>query len=133
LPHHCSYLSLGPDKGKETTTPVADLKWLFEEQSRTGCYVVSTSDPIPANDTDQPPHRQAANYFKGIVADKDGDFIVTMEHPSTSAPAPIVFEIGPNGVTYTETGSSGKLAAAVAAARGTAAPPTQRVGFGRHD
>jgi hypothetical protein len=133
LPHHCSYLSLGPDKGKETTIPVAEVKWLIEEQGRTGCYVVSTSDPIPAKETDQPPHRQAANYHKSIVADKDGDFLVTMEHPSTTKPAPIVLDIGPNGITYSDTDSGGKLAAAVAAARGSAAPPAQRVGFGHHD
>jgi hypothetical protein len=133
LPHHCSYLSLGPEKGKDTTTPEDDVKWLFEEQGRSGCYVISTSDPIPTKDTDQPPHRQAANYYKGVVAEKDGDFIVTMEHPTTSAPAPIVFEIGPNGVAHSETKSGGNLAAAVVAARGSAAPPTQRVGFGQHD
>jgi hypothetical protein len=69
-----------------------------------------------------------------VAADKDGDFIVTMEHPSITAPGPIVLEIGTNGVTYSDTtNSSGKLAAAVAAARGTAAPPAQRVGFGHHD
>jgi hypothetical protein len=133
LSHHCSYLSLGPEKGKDKTTPVAEVKWLFEEQSREGSYVLSTSDPIPATDTDQPPHRQAANYYKDVMANRDGDFMVTMEHPSINAPAPIVFEIGPNGITYSDASSGGKLAAAVAAARGTQAPPTQRVGFGRHD
>ena len=133
LSHHCSYLSLGPEKGKAKTTPVAEVKWLFEEQSQNGCYVVSTSDPIPSKDTDQPPHRQAANYYKGVMADRDGDFMVTMEHPSIEAPQAIVFEIGPAGLTYRQADSGGKLAAAVAAARGTPAPPAQRVGFGRHD
>jgi hypothetical protein len=133
LPHHCSYLSLGPDKGKDATKPIDEVKWLIEEQGRTGCHVISTSDPIPAKDTDQPPHRQAANYYKGVVAEKDGDFIVTMEHPSVSAPEPIVLEIGANGVTYSATKSSATLAAAVTAARGAAAPPAQRVGFGHHD
>jgi hypothetical protein len=133
LSHHCSYRSLGLEKGKDKTTPVPELKWLFEEQSQEGCYVVSTSDPIPSKDTDQPPHRQAANYYKGVMADRDGDFIVTMEHPSTDAPEAIVFEIGPAGLAYRQSGSGGNLAAAVAAARGTSAPPAQRVGFGRHD
>jgi hypothetical protein len=68
------------------------------------------------------------------MADRDGDFIVTMEHPSTDAPEPIVFEIGPDGVALQSGSSSGgKLTAAITAARGTTAPPTQRVGFGRHD
>jgi hypothetical protein len=133
LPHHCSYLSLGPDKGKDKTVPVEEVRWLYEEQGRAGSYVISTSDPIPTTDTDQPPHRQAANYYKEVMADKDGDFMVTMEQPNASAPAPITFEIGPDGITYSDTSSGGKLAAAVAAARGTAAPPAQRVGFGRND
>jgi len=137
LPHHCSYTALGPDKGKEKTKPVDEVKWLYEEQSREGCYVVSTSDVISAQDTDQPPHCQAANYYKGVTADRDGDFMVTMEHPATDYPEPLVFEIGPNGLTYRECSSGAKtavkLAAAIATARGTSAPPTQRVGFGRYD
>ena len=137
LPHHCSYTALGPDKGKEKTKPIDEVKWLYEEQSQYGCYIVSASDPIPSKDTDQPPHRQAANYHKDVMADRDGDFLVTMEHPTPDAPEPIVVEIGPNGVTYSESASgaktAGKLAAAIATARGTPAPPAQRVGFGRHD
>lgn len=64
LPHHCSYLSLGPEKGKEKTVPVPNVKWLFEEKGNERGIVVSTSDIIPSEDTDQPPHRQAANYHK---------------------------------------------------------------------
>jgi hypothetical protein len=95
LPHHCSYLSLGPDKGDEKTEPVAEVKWLFEEQAQTGGIVVSSSKPIPTNDDDnQPPHRQAANYHRGATKDRAGEFIVTMEHPKASAPEPIVIEIG---------------------------------------
>jgi hypothetical protein len=136
LSHHCSYLSLAEEKGKDKTVPVAEVKWLFEKQSQDGCSVVSTSNPIPAKDTDQPPHCQAANYYKGVMANRDGDFLVTMEHPSEVAPEPIVFEVGSEGVTHTDSESAkmgNKLAAAIAAARGTPAPPTQRVGFGRHD
>ena len=137
LPHHCSYLVLGPDKGKDKTAPVPEVTWLFEKQSQENCYIISTSDPIPGKDTDQPPHRQAANYYKGVMADRDGDFMVTMELPSVDAPEPIVFDIGPDGLTYRKSGSDGKgggnLTAGITAARGTPAPPTQRVGFGRHD
>lgn len=137
LPHHCSYLALAEEKGKDRTIPIVELRWLFEKQSQEGCSVVSTSDPIPATDTDQPPHRQAANYYKGVMAERDGDFLVTMEHPSEDAPEPMVFEVGPDGLTYTESASAAKtgnkLAAAITAARGPAAPPAQRVGFGRHD
>jgi hypothetical protein len=134
LPHHCSYLALGPEKGKDKTDPVPEVKWLFEEQSQSGCYVVSTSDSIPTRDTDQPPHRQAANYHRGVLARRDGDFMVTMEHPNVDAPQPIVLEIRSDGVTYRDSDvrstGGGKLGAAITAARGGAAPPTQRVGFG---
>ncbi|HWS16758.1 MAG TPA: hypothetical protein VN223_02020, partial [Candidatus Elarobacter sp.] len=47
LPHHCSYLSLAPEKGKDKTTPIDEVKWIFEDQSQDGCCVISTSDPIP--------------------------------------------------------------------------------------
>jgi hypothetical protein len=93
LPHHCSYLSLGPEKGKEKTDPVPNVKWLFENHGHEGGIVVSPSDVIPGGDTDQPPHRQAANYHKEHCAAKDGEFIVTMEHPTKSAPAPLVIVI----------------------------------------
>src|SRR5712692_11241461 len=67
LPHHCSYLTLGPERGKDETEPVEDVAWLFEDQMQRGGIIVSTSKPIPAKGSDedkssQPPHRQAANY-----------------------------------------------------------------------
>jgi hypothetical protein len=94
LPHHCSYLSLGPERGKDKTEPVEEVKWLFETQSRRKGSIVSTSIPIPDNDdSDQPPHRQTANYYRGIVAKTGGQFLVTMEEPKESAPSPLVFLI----------------------------------------
>lgn len=83
LPHHCSYLALGPERGAEETEPVPDVAWLFEEQRAEGAVIVSPSNPIPskgseADSGDQPPHRQAANYHRRITGDADGDFKVTM-------------------------------------------------------
>lgn len=107
LPHHCSYGSLGPDKGKDETTPVEEVKWLYESQGRYRARIVSTSKPIPSNDDDiQPPHRQAANYYKRILGDKSGKFLVTMEHPSTSAPEPLVIEIDGFGFSIRQTASA---------------------------
>jgi hypothetical protein len=102
LSHHCSYLSLGPERGDEKTEPVDEVAWLFEEQGRRGCTVVSTSKPIPAKGSEedkstQPPHRQAANYYRDLVNDKDGEFIVTMEHPKESDPRPLVIDITGQG------------------------------------
>jgi hypothetical protein len=93
LPHHCSYTALGPDKGKDKTEPTPNVKWLFEDQGREGAIIISTSDPIPAEDTEQPPHRQAAKYHEDNVVGKAGEFLVTMQFPSTSKPEPLVIEI----------------------------------------
>jgi len=103
LPHHCSYLTIGPDKGKDKTKPVEATKWLFEGKSKSGCIVVSPSWPIPAKgskeDGDpQPPHRQARNYYvEDAVNPKDGEWKVTMEHPKISNPEPITIEITNRG------------------------------------
>jgi beta-lactamase superfamily II metal-dependent hydrolase len=97
LPHHCSYLSLSDEKGEDITEPVDEVKWLMDKGGD-GCVVVSPSKPIPSDDEDvQPPHRQAANYYKDLVAQKDGEFIVTMEYPTKKSPAPLVIEIGASG------------------------------------
>ncbi|MGP0089728.1 MAG: hypothetical protein ACLPKB_07185 [Xanthobacteraceae bacterium] len=98
LPHHCSYLSLGPVRGTKETKAVPEVKWLFETQACRGAYVVSTSKPIPQEGSEednspQPPHRQAANYHRRVVRDKDGKFLVTMEHPRESAPKVARFEV----------------------------------------
>jgi hypothetical protein len=59
---------------------------------------VSPSKPIPTrgsdeDKSDQPPHRQAAAYYRRIVGEKDGEFIVMMEHPRESAPKPLVIDV----------------------------------------
>lgn len=99
LPHHSSYLSLGPDRGDDETEPVEDVAWLFEDQLQRGGIIVSSSKPIPAkgskeDDSPQPPHRQAAAYYKRIARERDGEYVVTMEHPKESAPRPLVIEVG---------------------------------------
>jgi hypothetical protein len=86
-------LSLGPEKGKEKTVPVEAARWIFEDQGQLGAIVVSSSDPIPDVDTDQPPHRQAAKYYRDNRADHGGTFVVTMEHPKVSAPEALVITI----------------------------------------
>lgn len=114
LPHHCSYLSLGPEKGKDKTEPVEDLKWLFEEKDQIGAIVVSSSKPIPSHDEDvQPPHRQAANYHRETSEGRVGQFKVTMEHPNTSSPEPLVIKIDRFKATVEKRQRSG-VAAAVA-------------------
>lgn len=98
IAHHCSYLSIGPEKGEDETKPVPEVKWLFETQGHERGVLVSTSKPMPvkgsAEDKDvQPPHRQAGAYYKRVTNLKDGQFRVTMEHPSASNPKPMTIEI----------------------------------------
>lgn len=97
VPHHSSYLSLSSEKGEEKTTPVERLKWLYENQGQAGSLLVSTSCPISTEDSTQPPHRQAANYYKDVAQDHGGEWIVTMEHPKKAAPKPLVIEISDSG------------------------------------
>lgn len=101
--HHCSYRSLGPDRGVDETRAVADVKWLFETQGRQGGIIVSPSWPIPAkgsqeDDDVQPPHRQAANHHRRVTRNLGGQFTVTMEEPSTTRPRPFGYEITAFGV-----------------------------------
>lgn len=98
-PHHCSYRSLSSEKGKVKTVPVPEVKYLFEEMAANRAIIVSTSQPIPDDDSDQPPHRQSANYYKEVVSAVDGEFIVTMEHPNKSAPEPLVIVVDGFGAT----------------------------------
>lgn len=114
LPHHCSYLSLGPEKGKTKTEPVNEVKWLYETKGNDHGIIVSPSKPIPTDDSDkQPPHRQAANYHRKTTEDRVGQFVVTMEHPSAEDPQPLVITIDRFKATVVKRQKSG-VAAAVA-------------------
>ena len=101
ISHHCSYKSLSDTKGTTKTSPVSKVKWLFE-QGEEKAILVSTSDQIPTVNTTQPPHRQAANYYKDVAKGIDGEFKVTMEHPKKSAPEPLVITIDSSKATIEE-------------------------------
>jgi hypothetical protein len=116
VPHHCSYLSLSEEKGKDSTKPVSNVAWLWEQQGQKGAMMISSSKPIPLPNTDedadpQPPHRQAANYYRPVVNKLDGEgFVVTMEHPSQKSPKPVVVEIGSRGSTLVKAATGGAAA-----------------------
>lgn len=101
LPHHCSYLSLAWDgeKGVDKTVPLDEIRWLYEEQRQPGGIIVSTSRPIPKKGSTEdkgtnPPHRQAANYYKeDVLESPDNEFLVTMSHPNEGAPKPLIIDI----------------------------------------
>ena len=99
ISHHCSYTALSDEKGEEKTVPVSDVEWLFE-QGLDKAKLVSTSKPIPTDDSsDQPPHRQAANFYKDVAKEINGEFKVTMEYPKESAPEPLVIDIDASKAT----------------------------------
>jgi beta-lactamase superfamily II metal-dependent hydrolase len=93
ISHHSSYLAIGPDKGENETAPNPEVKWLIEEQGNDRCRIISPSDCIPNIDTTQPPHHQAAAYYKRITKNKNGAYFVTMEHPEKAKPDELSFEI----------------------------------------
>jgi hypothetical protein len=121
IPHHCSYRSLAEEKGGEKTEPSEKMKWLYETQGQSRGLMVSTSRPIPTEDNDQPPHRQAAAYYRDVAADIGGQFVVSMEHPSIDKPKPLTIRIGSDGHTV-------KKSVAGSAAILTSATP--RAGYG---
>ena len=91
--HHCSYKALSDVKGKDKTKPKPALEYLFGLGGKNS-ILISPSLPIPLIDADQPPHRQAAAFYKQ-VAEQFGDkenFMVTMEWPSPKKPKPIIIE-----------------------------------------
>jgi hypothetical protein len=120
LPHHCSYLSLGPEKGEYSTKPTAEIAYLYEKKLNGNAILVSSSWPITSDDGDgQPPHRQAKQYYKDLVR-LGGEFEVTMEHPTMRDPKPLVIEI---------TANRGKIKRAIySAASIVASAPAPRAG-----
>ena len=117
LPHHCSYKSIGPDKGQDKTEPTDQIAWLCEDAGEEHGFIVSASWPIPLKGSDadkdkQPPHRQAANYYKQDVLADDRNFLVTMTHPSSTNPKPLVVLITNTGAVKDTSGSGGMAAAA---------------------
>src|SRR5262249_4198582 len=102
VPHHCSYTAIGPEKGNDVTTPTDEVKWLCETQGRERSIMMSTSWSIPfkgskEDEDPQPPHRQAANYYRAVAELKDPQSKVTMDLPSKSKPKPSTIEITDRG------------------------------------
>jgi len=111
VPHHCSYLALNSEKGKDKTEPVPEVEWLLSQGSSKG-IIVASSKPIPYDDSDgQPPHRQAANCYKDVRTSISGFFKVTMEHPEKSKPKPLEITIDKWGATLKLVTSAGGAAA----------------------
>jgi len=112
IPHHSSYLSLGPEKGSSKTKPTDEIGYFYEKKLLWRATLISTSKPVPANDDDdQPPHRQAASYYKEKAAAQGGNYVVTMEHPKESAPETLVIEISGSKAKQKKTYAAGIVTA----------------------
>jgi hypothetical protein len=103
IPHHCSYKSIGPDKGEDQTDPTSHVEWLCETQGQPKHIMMSTSKPMPLKGTPedvddvQPPHRQAGNYYESVADNVEGEFRVTMDLPNSSNPKPTTIKINERG------------------------------------
>ena len=110
LPHHSSYLSLHPtDRGATKTTPLPSVARLYEDYGQPGAILISTSRPVQTYTDNDPPHEEAARYYRD-VAEGHGDranYVVTMEHPSVRAPAPLVVQIDDSGASVVKPVPSG--------------------------
>lgn len=93
ISHHCSYTALSGEKGNGETTPNPEVKWLFETMGNKRSRIISPSWSIPTEDTVQPPHKQAAAYYRRVANMKEGEFKVTMDHPTKSNPKPLTYII----------------------------------------
>ena len=112
--HHCSYKSLNKDdRGVRETEPVPEVADLIEAHGADRSIIVSPSDPIPAalsKKGDQPPHRQAANYYERIQKSRAGQFKVTMDTPKR----PITITVGNGGVSVLTAMAAPASAASIA-------------------
>lgn len=90
--HHCSWSALGPSEEKRTGKSIAAVETLFDRAADRPILIASCA-PVPDRSTSDPPHRQAAKYYRDVAALHDGEFVVTMGHPSSSAPEPLVIGI----------------------------------------
>jgi len=122
-------------EGEEDATLKQDVLDLMEDAAQNPGYIIASSEPIPGSNKtgDNPPHAKAKARYQDIAPTS---FFCTQEHPDQDAPMPIVFQATKNGFVYLKPSTEARqsvaksLSAAAAAARGSSAPPTSRVGFG---
>lgn len=130
-PHHCSKKVMYEDDVLQQDA----MDELNKPQLDVG-YIIASSPEFPASNSpgDNPPHVKARNRYEEIV---NTDFFCTGEYSTPDNLRPIIISVDENGVFLDDDGyevSEGArktLAEAVTAARGRAAPPAAKVGFGR--
>jgi hypothetical protein len=94
------------------TKPTDEIAYFYEKELLWRVTLVSTSNIIPANDDDsQPPHQQAANYYKEQAEAQGGSYVVTMQNPRPSAPEILVIEITGSKATQKKAYAGGLISA----------------------
>ncbi len=133
--HHCSKAVMHwKDEGDEEEVFKKDIMDYIENYSIDGNgYIISSShSDFTDGDGDNPPHKKARNRYSQVV--KSGRFICTHEYPSKKNPAPVIFCVDQNGLTFDDLRSKTQdvagLSTGVALARGGSKPPSTQVGFG---
>jgi len=96
-PHHCNYKAINKEeKGENQTEPSEGVKELMSYGNE-GAFIIASTNPIDGEYGDQPPHKEAAEYYKNIAENIDGEFLVTMEDPKKDSPKPIEIAIKNTG------------------------------------
>lgn len=131
-PHHCSKkVMYWRDQGDEDEKLKQDILDKMEAAAQTPNHIVSSSDSIPASNSngDNPPHAKAKSRYEGITTD---GFICTMEHPNTEKPEPVTFKLENGSVKFAgavATAKSATMAATIA--RGANPAPAEAVTYGK--
>jgi hypothetical protein len=134
-PHHCSKKVMYQKDADSNDVLQQDILDDIKKRQYGGGFIVASSPAIPGNNSpgDNPPHAKAKNRYQEIVS---GGFICTGEHSTPEKMRPLVFTVRSEGMQLVDKDyllseeAKTDLAKAVAAARGTNAPPTAKVGFG---
>lgn len=133
-PHHCSKKAMfWQDEGEDEETFKQDIMDYLEKYRKDGGHIIASANAdFTDGDGDLPPHGKARKKYEAIV--DAGQFICTHEHPDEDNPKPVVFEVTSDGISKRGLAAATGLASVVSVverSRGTMAPPSQQVGFGR--
>jgi len=134
-PHHCSKKAMYEKNDNGDDVLKQDILDDLESFQLTPGFIVASSVAIPGNNTsgDNPPHAKAKTRYEEIVND---DFICTGEYSTPKKMRPIIYTVTGTSIAQVDKdytlGEATKedLAKAIAAARGSNAPPIDKVGFG---
>lgn len=128
--HHCSKSVMYQVEGEKEVLK-KDILDDFEASQVGDGFVVASCEEIPASnsDGDNPPHAKAKARYEEICS----RFLCT--HEDGEAGDPLVFKWTDEGLSYDEGASASTaeddVSKAIASARGSSAPPTAKVGFGK--